>query len=205
MAGSTARTSAVIPGRAILGEAGAKKEQRAQLSGSVVPGPAILGEDAAATEEARLEMARAADAIEADNKAKKGPSKLIPKGGAAPKVAAAMSEKEAADVLKADPNEWTRVLELETKRPDGVRLQVAKALLAAGPKAKRTPMPKKFVTRLEKLVASAEPAKPKAVPKAPAKGAQGAPKAKASPAPEPEESEESEGEGQPGEGSPVDA
>lgn len=191
--GQNSRTRAVVPGKAILGVAGARRAEHGQLSGSVVPGRAILG-DLAVDESAKLAAARAVAETVADTKAQKGPVKKpvvattpapgnpAPVKKREPKVAAGFSEEEAVTTLAANPNAWERILGQEVKRPDGVRMAIAKAVLEAGATATRPKMSKAIKGKLEKALKSAM--KPEGTVDAPAPVVVDAPTVEGEKAPE---------------------
>ena len=124
------RTRAVIPGKRILGVAGAEKAQKATMGGAVVPGQRILG-DRAAREQENARLARLGVAA-VDPKAATGPApkpavsaldaSLPPNKTAKTKTAQAKrvdpsyTEGEAVTMLEADPNAWAKVLDLESEQ-----------------------------------------------------------------------------------------
>jgi hypothetical protein len=62
------------------------------------------------------------------------------------------SESDAVRLLTADANIWPKILDAETKRPEGPRLAVATALLDAGGKAKREVMPKEIIALIKGML-----------------------------------------------------
>lgn len=164
MPSQNSKTRAVIPGKAILGVAGAAKAEAANLGGAVVPGRAILG-DKAAQENARAIEARAAKKA-ADPKAAAGPAvveppalaidsalppRLSPTAPVAPSTPAGLSEKEAEELLVLDPNAWSEIMDLEAERPDGMRPAVARVILAVADRATDNPVPADVLERMTAL------------------------------------------------------
>lgn len=164
MPSQNSKSRAVIPGKAILGVAGAARAEAANLGGAVVPGRAILG-DLAAQENARALEARAARKA-ADPKAEAGPvvvaqpplaidAALPPRRS--PPVAVnekpvGLSEAEAEELLRVDPNAWLEVMDMEAERPDGIRPAVARAILAVAEQATENPVSADAIERLQALV-----------------------------------------------------
>lgn len=155
------RTRAVIPGRAILGKAGAEAAARKTMGGAVVPGRAILG-DQTAQEEAHLREAQFQ--AKADPKQATG-AKPKPEGkkddGLPPLVApsrktkdkaavkASLTEEQAVTMLDSDPDAWEKVLDFEMERPDGPRPAIAAAILAIAPKVTGIPIPADAIEALK--------------------------------------------------------
>lgn len=166
------RTRAVIPGVAILGKQGAAKAALATMGGAVVPGRAVLG-NLAEQENARAKAAR--EGVKAiDPKQAKGPKLTVKKPDTslpplvAPRAAAAaakapeatggFSEKEAIELLQADPESWEQVLDIETERPDGLRPAVAAAILALGDRVVENPIPEEALAALKTYAGDIAPA-----------------------------------------------
>lgn len=169
MDATNARKRAVIPGKAILGEVAAEAAARATFGGAVVPGRAILGEQGA-HDANRSQLAHRHTTVVADPKAAKGkkPEKAKkPDTGSANPVdkdkeqeppPASMKEEEAIELVDKNPNAWETVLTTEVARADGVRTEVARALLQAGSVATKPEMPNKLVKMLTGIVTEADKA-----------------------------------------------
>lgn len=167
MSHDNAKQRAVVPGKAILGVAGAAKANAASIGGAVVPGKAILGKEIAAKEAAALRDAQL-KRDEKDEKAQTGPKEPKankPEAAAktpkdpkpaektkAPKPKAGMSEADVVAMVDADPNTWEKVLDLELARAEGLRTVVAAALLNAAPVASKPAMPAAVVDMLRAAV-----------------------------------------------------
>lgn len=163
--GNSAKHRAVVPGKAILGVAGAARANKATLGGAVVPGKAILG-DEGAQQEAAIALAARKKVEALDAKNTPGP-KVKPDLKAKAEVASprdpkakpekkkgpepGMSEAEAVAKVDADPNTWPAVLELEVARKGGVRQAVAVALVAAGAVAADPAMPEDVLAKLKEV------------------------------------------------------
>jgi hypothetical protein len=164
------RTRAVIPGKAILGVAGADKAQKATMGGAVVPGKRILG-DRAAREQENARLARLGEAA-ADPKAATGPAsktaapssldESMPPGRQPKKSAKlpsknppSLSEGEAVAELEADPNSWERILDLEAERADGMRPAIAAAIVRVADRATTHPVDPDALTALHAIAAQA--------------------------------------------------
>lgn len=163
------RTRAVIPGKAILGQAGAEAAARKTLGGAVVPGRAVLGNQAE-QELAQLREAQTERQL-ADPKQATGPKPVPPPkkdDGLPPLVAAnkrkndkravvaSLTEEQAVTMLDADPESWEHVLDLESERPDGMRPAIAAAILAIAPKVVAHPLSADAIAAL-KVVALEPP------------------------------------------------
>ena len=157
------RTRAVIPGKAILGVAGAALADRKTLGGSVVPGPMITG-DASRREVAAAAKLRGME-HKLDPKQATGPkpkpevvndalppliaaSKRKPEADAPPP---SFSEAEAVEQVETDPESWEHVLDLEMVRPDGMRPAVAAAILAVAPTCVENPVPEAAIEALKRI------------------------------------------------------
>ena len=167
------RTRAVIPGKAILGAAGAAEAARKTLGGAVVPGRAILG-DLAAQEQARAAEARKSAAVADPGQAKGPKPKPTTKPAAAvpplqsPQQAAraarkpapkpGLSEGEAVAMLEADPESWEHILDLEAERADGMRPAIAAAVLRIAPALVENPVPADALVALAKIAGDVAPA-----------------------------------------------
>lgn len=157
------RTRAVIPGRAILGKAGAEAAARKTMGGAVVPGRAILG-DQTAQEEAKLrewQKTQTADPKQAtgakpkpEGKKDDGLPPLVAPARQSKKndkaaVKSSLTEEQAVTMLDGDPDAWEHVLDLEMVRPDGPRPAIAAAILAIAPKVTGIPIPADAIEALK--------------------------------------------------------
>lgn len=161
---------AVVPGVAILGAAGAAKEQTRSVGGSVVPGKAILGDEGAREEKRRRDEALRLEHKTSDPNAKTGAvtvERVTPGSGkqdfvdrkpAPEKPPASMTTKQVRELLKTDPDAWDQVLDLEALRPE-FRADVARTVLKHAPEALDNPVPDEVIAKLTEITTAASAAK----------------------------------------------
>lgn len=190
---TSTRTRTVGLGRGILGDKAFEKEQRTGNQAAIVLGPGILGKKQSAKEVKKLEEVRTKAPDPAKNLKVNAPgtkaatppkptSKAPPKPAAPPvkkavtkvteppaarppKPAGGMTEVQARKLLSGDPDGWDKVLEVETKRPGGIRPAVARAIVALVPRMTKNPLPDDMKAELERLAGAGPAGDSKAAPK----------------------------------------
>lgn len=138
MANNTGKHRSVGLGKALLGEAAFKRESARASTAAIVLGPMLLGRARSVEEQAKVPVAPGA----AHKPALHIGAPPIPP---AEKKQGGMSEQHVREMLKADPNNWDKVLAVETTRPDGIRPAVARAILAVKDLATVNVVPEEIV------------------------------------------------------------
>lgn len=106
------------------------------------------------------QKAPAAQKAAAPTKPTSAPKKAVtkvtaPPAPAKPKPVGGMTEVQARKLLKGDPDGWDKVLEVETKRPGGIRPAVARAIVSLAPLMTKNPLPDEMKKELENLAGAA--------------------------------------------------
>lgn len=63
----------------------------------------------------------------------------------------AFTEDEVQHLLEVDPDQWSAIVDAESKRPDGPRPAVAAIILGFVSETKANPIPEAIITELERI------------------------------------------------------